>query len=141
MNNNIDYKEIVNYLIVGGLTTAVSLAVYYACVMTFLDPHVAWQLQLANVISWIASVTFAYFTNKKYVFKSNDPNILYEGMKFFASRLGTLLIDMTTMFILVTVLDMNDKLAKIAAQIIVIVCNYLLSKMLVFKKRSSGNGE
>lgn len=139
MNNNIDYKEIVNYLIVGGLTTAVSLAVYYACVMTFLDPHVAWQLQLANVISWIASVTFAYFTNKKYVFKSNDPNILYEGMKFFASRLGTLLMDMGSMFLLVTVLGLNDKVSKLVVQFLVIVFNYIFSKVFVFGKKTAND--
>ena len=68
------YKEIVNYLIVGGLTTVVSLGVYYGCVLTILDPEVAVQLQAANIISWIAAVTFAYFTNRKFVFESKNEN-------------------------------------------------------------------
>ena len=128
------HKEIINYLIVGGLTTVVSLAVYYFCVLTFLDPNNAVQLQIANIISWIAAVTFAYFTNRRYVFESTDPDMLKEGAKFFASRIGTLLMDMGTMFLLVTVLGMNDKIAKLIVQVIVTVGNYLFSKLLVFRK-------
>ena len=128
------HKEIINYLIVGVLTTVVSLAVYYACVLTILNPNNAVQLQLANIISWIAAVTFAYFTNRKYVFESHDPDLLKEGSKFFASRIGTLLMDMGTMFLLVTVLGMNDKIAKLIVQVIVTIGNYLLSKLLVFKR-------
>ena len=127
------YKEIVNYLIVGVLTTIVSLATYYTCVLTVLDPQNPMQLQAANVISWIAAVTFAYFTNRKYVFESNDPNMLKEGSRFFASRIGTLLMDMGTMFLLVTILGMSDKIAKLIVQVIVTIGNYLFSKLLVFK--------
>lgn len=128
------YKEIINYLIVGGLTTVVSLAVYYACVVTFLDPQNPVQLQVANIISWIAAVTFAYFTNRRYVFESQDPNLLREGAKFFASRAGTLLIDMGTMFLLVTALGMSDKIAKLIVQVIVTVGNYVFSKCIVFRE-------
>ena len=67
------YKEIINYLIVGGLTTVVSLVTYYACVLTFLDPNNPLQLQIANVISWIFAVAFAYVTNRKYVFLPMSP--------------------------------------------------------------------
>lgn len=127
-------REIMSYLIVGGLTTVVSLGVYYACVMTVLDPKDSLQLQIANIISWIAAVTFAYFTNRKYVFESHDPNMIKEGAAFFASRIGTLLMDMGTMFLLVTVIGMNDKIAKLIVQVIVTTGNYLFSKLLVFKK-------
>lgn len=126
--------EIIRYLIVGGLTTVVSLGVYCACVLTFLDPEDPTQLQIANIISWIAAVTFAYFTNRKYVFESHDPNMIKEGAAFFASRIGTLLMDMGTMFLLVTVIGMNDKIAKLIVQVIVTVGNYLFSKLLVFRK-------
>lgn len=129
------HKEIINYLIVGGLTTVVSLAVYYLCVLTFLDPENAVQLQIANIISWIAAVTFAYFTNRKYVFESTDPDMLQEAAKFFASRISTLLMDMGTMFLLVTLLGMNDKIAKLIVQVIVTVANYIFSKFLVFKNK------
>ena len=128
------HKEIINYLIVGLLTTVVSLATYFACVLTFLNPGIPMQLQAANVISWIVAVTFAYYMNRKYVFESNDPNILKEGTSFFISRIGTLLMDMGTMFLLVTVLGMSDKIAKLIVQVIVTVGNYLFSKLLVFTK-------
>lgn len=128
------HKEIINYLIVGGLTTIVSLAVYYFCVLTILDPKDPLQLQAANVISWVAAVTFAYFTNRKYVFESTDPDMIREGAAFFASRIGTLLMDMGTMFLLVTVMGMSDKIAKLIVQVIVTIGNYLFSKLLVFRK-------
>ena len=73
------YKEIISYLIVGVLTTVVSLGVYYACVLTFLNPENALQLQIANIISWVAAVTFAYFTNRKFVFESKNPDMLKEA--------------------------------------------------------------
>ena len=66
------YEEIISYLIVGGLTTMVSLITYYLLVYTILDPNIGIELQIANIVSWIFSVTFAYFTNRKYVFKSKN---------------------------------------------------------------------
>ena len=130
----IKHKEIINYLIIGGLTFIVSMLSYYLCVVTFLDPLNPIQLQIANVISWILAVTFAYFTNRKYVFESKNKNIIGEMTGFFASRLATLFMEMLVMFLTVTVWGMNDKIAKLIAQIIVIVGNYLFSKLFVFKK-------
>ncbi len=129
------YKEIIHYLIVGGLTTVVSLAVYYGCVLTILDPEVPVQLQAANIISWIASVTFAYFTNRRFVFESKNQNRLREAAAFYSSRLATLAMDMACMFLMVTVCGWNDKLAKLAVQVIVMVANYVLSKFFVFQKK------
>ena len=128
------HREIVNYLIVGGLTTVVSLAVYYGCVLTVFDPQNPIQLQAANVISWIAAVTFAYFTNRKYVFECDNENKLQEAAKFYGSRVTTLLMDMAFMFLLVTVLGIGDKIAKLIVQVIVTVANYVLSKFIVFRK-------
>ena len=128
------YKEIINYLIVGGLTTLVSLIVYYVSVFTFLNPDNPVQLQIANILSWIAGVTFAYFTNRKYVFESKNENKLQEATKFVSSRITTLLLDMLIMWLGVTVLGFNDKIIKIISQILVIIGNYILSKLFVFKK-------
>lgn len=128
-------EEIWNYLIVGGLTTVVSLISYYICVSTFLNPNIAYELQIANIISWIISVAFAYVTNRKYVFKSNEKNILKEATSFVGSRVSTLLLDMLIMFIFVTLLHVNDKLSKIFAQILVIIGNYIISKLFVFKTK------
>ena len=129
------HKEIVNYLIVGVLTTAVSLVVYYGLTLTVLDPEKAVQLQAANMISWIAAVVFAYFTNRRFVFESRSQNMLKEAAAFFAARLSTLVLDMALMFLLVTLLKCNDKIAKLVVQAAVIVANYVLSKFLVFKKK------
>lgn len=128
------YKEIINYLIVGVLTTVVSLGTYYACVLTFLNPYNAFQLQIANIISWIVAVAFAYFTNRKVVFESKNPNMLKEASAFVGSRVTTLLMDMFCMFIMVTYMGISDKIAKLVVQVIVTVTNYILSKLLVFKK-------
>lgn len=130
----IKYKEIINYLIFGVLTTLVSLLTYYLLVYTFLNPNNPIELQIANIISWITCVTFAYITNRKYVFNSKDKNIIKEIIKFYSSRLSTLFIDMLIMFIFVTKLNFNDKIIKIIVQIIIIILNYILSKLLVFKK-------
>lgn len=129
------YKEIINYLIVGVLTTVVSLGTYYLCVMTFLNPDNAIQLQIANIISWVAAVTFAYFTNRKFVFESKNPDLLKEASAFVGARVATLLMDMACMFLMVTCMGMSDKIAKLVVQVIVTVANYVLSKILVFRKK------
>ena len=129
------YKELINYLIVGGLTTVVSLGVYYGCVLTFLNPDVPVQLQAANVLSWIAAVTFAYFTNRKYVFESKNEKRLQEAAACYGSRVTTLLLDMFCMFLMVTLMGWNDKVAKLIVQVLVTVANYILSKFLVFRKK------
>ena len=64
------YKEIILYLIFGVLTTLISLVTYYILVSAILNPDKAFELQLANIISWIVSVLFAYITNRRYVFES-----------------------------------------------------------------------
>lgn len=130
------YKELVNYLIVGVLTTVVSLGTYYGCVFTFLDPQSAVQLQAANILSWIAAVTFAYFTNRKYVFESTNRNMMQEALKFYASRLSTLAMDMAIMFVGVTLLVLDDKIMKLVVQVVVTVANYIISKFLVFKDKT-----
>ncbi len=129
------HEEIINYLIVGVLTTVVSLASYFICTMTFLDPTKKLELQIANVISWVLAVTFAYFTNRIFVFKSKEKNMLKEASSFVGSRILSLLMDMFTMFIIVSVLHLNDKIGKLVSQVIVTVANYILSKLFVFKKK------
>ncbi len=131
------YEEIINYLIVGVLTTVVSLATYFICTETFLDPNKKLELQIANIISWVFAVAFAYFTNRKYVFKSKNKNMLKEASSFVGSRILSLLMDMFTMFIIVSVLHLNDKIGKLVSQVIVTIANYILSKLFVFKKKEN----
>ena len=131
------YREVIMYLIVGGLTTVVSLGSYYLLVMTVLDPEKPLHLQAANVISWILAVSFAYVTNRKYVFESSNENRLAEAAAFFGGRVSTLLLDMFFMFLMVSVFHGNDKLAKLIDQVLIMICNYLISKFLVFRKKKS----
>ena len=130
----IDIREIVSYLIIGILTTVVSLVSYYLLTIYILDSSKAIELQIANVLSWILSVTFAYFTNRKYVFRSKDKNIVKEGIKFYSARLLTLFMDMAIMFIFVSLLGINDKIIKLVSQVVVVVANYIISKFMVFKR-------
>ena len=129
------HKEIINYLIVGGLTTIISMALFYGSTWTFLDGNNPIQLQIANVLSWTGAVIFSYFANRIFVFESKEKNILKEFLAFVSSRVLTLLLDMGTMFILSTLLQINYTISKIVAMVLVTVGNYVISKVFVFKKK------
>ncbi len=127
------YKEIIRYLIVGVLTTVVSLGVYYACVLTFLNPQSALQLQAANVLTWVAAVTFAYITSRIYVVsRASVRTGCRKRLRFILQECSRLFMDMAIMFVMVTLCGLNDKLAKLVVQVIVTVANYIFSKLFVF---------
>lgn len=130
------YKEIINYLIIGGLTTVVSLVSFYLVRILIFTKDTQLDIQISNVISWIFAVLFAFVTNKKYVFesKTKGKEKIQEMIKFYLSRVTTLLIDMATMWILTAPLNINDKVSKIIVQFIIVVLNYVFSKLFVFKK-------
>lgn len=132
------YEEIVNYLVIGGLTTLIAWAVKYGLLFTILDAKNAIQLQISVIVSWIVAVIFAYFTNRKIVFKSENKNIKSESVKFFSSRIITLILDAFIMWFFVTLLGMNSNIEVVIfstiSQILVIIANYILSKIFVFKK-------
>lgn len=132
------YKEIINYIIVGALTTVVSIASFYIVRFFILTKDSQLHIQIATIISWILAVLFAFFANKKYVFESKEKGKgkLIEMIKFFLSRLTTLLIEMISMWALTSPLSINDKIAKIIVQFIILVLNYLFSKLFVFKKHN-----
>ena len=127
------YKEIINYLIVGVLTTVVSLTVYYGLVLTVFNPQNPIQLQAANIASWICAVAFAYWANRKFVFESTE--IVKEAGAFVTARIGTLVMDMVFMFVTVSLFGMNDKVAKLLDQVMVTIANYVFSKLFVFKDK------
>ena len=102
------YKEIINYLIFGVLTTIVSLATKYLLLFTILDASNGAELQIAVIISWMLACLFAYITNRIWVFESKDKNIIVEMIKFFGARLATLGMEMLIMFIFVTALGLNS---------------------------------
>jgi putative flippase GtrA len=132
-----EHLEGMRYLVCGALTTVVSLVTKYALLFTILDASNAVQLQVAIVISWIVACLFAYVTNRAIVFMSESKNILKEITSFCGSRVFTLGLEMLIMFIFVTVLKLNSNLWVVVwtifAQIAVMVVNYVLSKVFVFK--------
>lgn len=128
------HKEIILYLFFGILTTIIGVSLYYLLTFFFLNPNNYIELQIANIISWIISVLFAYLTNRVYVFKSDNQSKLQELSSFFTTRLITLLMDMVIMAVGVSLFKYNDRLVKIISQIIVIISNYLFSKLIVFNK-------
>lgn len=133
------YEEIINYLVVGVLTTIVSLVVKWGLLFTILDAKNAFELQLAVIISWIVAVIFAYVTNRIFVFKSKSKEILKEMASFFGARLITLGMEMLIMWFFVTMLKLNSDIWvlvwTIVSQIFIIVFNYIFSKLFVFRKK------
>ena len=132
------HKEVILYLIMGVLATIVNLGVKYLLLFTILDASKALELQIAIIISWIAAVLFAYFTNRVLVFQSKNSNKLKEFLSFLAARIFTLLLEMLIMWFFVTFLKMNSNLWvivwTIVAQAVVIIANYIFSKLFIFKK-------
>ena len=130
------YEEIINYLIFGFLTTLVAIITYLFFANILFTVKNDLTVQISNVLSWICAVTFAYITNRKYVFKSKTKGKkkTKEVINFFLARLFSLIADMLMMYILFSIIHMDDTLAKLIVQVVVVVLNYVLSKMIIFKK-------
>ncbi len=126
------YKEVINYLFFGGCTFLVSVISFYLFnKVLFLNEHVS------NILSWILAVLFAYITNKAFVFESKTntkEELLKEITSFFGARLFTLGVEELILLIFVNLLKFDAMLIKVFAQVIVILANYVLSKLFVFKK-------
>lgn len=121
-------KEILKYLIVGGLTTVVSIVSYYI-VRLFIENYL-----ICTVISWIFAVAFAYITNRVFVFNSKRENVFKECTEFVFSRILSLVAEVAVMYLLVDFLNISDKISKIIVQVIIVILNYVFSKLFVFKE-------
>ncbi len=126
-------EEIWNYLIVGALTTVVSLISKYL-LWFILDPDVEILMMISVAISWIITVLFAYIMNKVFVFKSKSKKILEEMVSFYGGRLVTLGMEMLIMWLFVNVIGFNKYLMAVIAQFIILVGNYVISKIFVFRR-------
>jgi len=124
------YKMPILYIFFGGLTTLVNIIVYFVCYNIFLISNVT-----STIIAWILSVIFAFITNKIYVFESKSQSILYEITTFFTCRLGTGVLDILIMYVSVDLLKWNALLMKILSNVLVIILNYIFSKVIIFKKK------
>ncbi len=154
------YREIIMYVIFGALTTLVSIVTYFLVRAAFPDEASApqflkWTYRLTfgegdsstvlpNIISWIVSVTFAYITNRIFVFKSKVKGvaaILFQALTFYAARLLTLAVDLIIMYLLVNLPAIENGIyefvIKVFSNIVVLILNYVFSKVLIFKKKDA----
>ncbi len=120
-------REVVTYLIFGVLTTALNYGVYFA-----LRQLISWPL--ANVIAWLVAVEFAFVTNRALVFRSRG-HYFTEMAQFYLSRLATLGLESLTLWILLDGLHAPEWFAKLFANFLVVIGNYVLSKLLVFRRQ------
>ena len=134
----IKHREIIVYLIVGGITTVISWAAKFIWNFAFYEgtafPTVT-QNFILSMVNWIAGVASAYPMNRRWVFQSKNPNILKEASGFVASRVATLGLDILVMQVLVLI-GVNVYVATIISAILVIVGNYVLSKFFIFKNKA-----
>lgn len=129
------YKEMVLYLIFGGLTTLVNIVTYALFAYVFNMGTV-----VSTSLAWVVSVIFAYITNKIFVFESKTDSLamaLTECISFFGCRLATGLLDVLIMFVSVNILHFNDMVMKIFSNILVIILNYIFSKLFIFGKNKN----
>ncbi|WP_295723538.1 GtrA family protein [uncultured Methanobrevibacter sp.] len=120
-------KELFLYVLFGILTTMINIISY------FVFTRIAGvNYLISNIISWILSVLFAYYTNRKWVFESKN-NIIKEILLFFGGRLFSGICDTSLMYLFIDILSISDSTSKIIIQIIVIILNYLISKIIVFR--------
>lgn len=128
------YKEMVNYLFFGVCATGVNFITYFLAARLLGIDEV-----ISNILSWLVSVLFAYVTNRIFVFESKTKGvkaILKEMTSFILARIVTgALCDVGTFTIMVKVWHIHDVIAKIVTQIMVVITNYLFSKLLIFKHK------
>ena len=125
------YREIISYLFFGVCTTGVNFVIYFACTNLFDINYL-----VSNALSWMGAVAFAYVTNRIWVFQSKNRGfraILKEMTTFVGCRLLSGGMDMLIMFVGVDLLGISDGITKLATQVIVVVLNYVFSKIFIFR--------
>ena len=145
----IKYKELIIYGIFGVGTTLVNFLTY-KLFNVILGVDLYW---VSNIIAWFVSVVFAYVTNKLFVFESKkwEPGlVLKEASSFFAARVFSFLLEEAGLFLFVDLLSFDDIsinilsfeisgefIAKIILAVVVVIVNYVLSKLVIFKKKKA----
>lgn len=136
--------EKLRYLVVGGLTTVLNYAVYAACLWLFPGKY---DYIIATAVSFVAAVIFAYYANKNMVFHAkteSKEDALREAGSFLVMRLISFGFELAAMWLLVDVLRVNKWVAKLPVNVIIVVLNYVFSKLFIFRKPevdARGNGE
>ena len=132
------YRELILYVFFGGLTTLVNWAGYWILVDVFHVPYM-WSTAIAQILS----ILFAYVTNRTWVFESKARGffpVLWEMLRFFGCRALSFVLDLACMRVGVGMLQINDKLMKLLSNILVILVNYVFSKVFVFRKPKEKQG-
>lgn len=131
----VKYKFLILYAFFGVCTTIVNVVAY-----GLLERLIGLSILWSTIIAWFLAVVFAYLTNRKWVFKSNahtSKEIIKEIYSFFACRIGTGILDCVIMKVFADILGMNDIIVKFVANVLVIVLNYVASKLVVFKEKKT----
>lgn len=129
------YKDIILYLFFGVCTTLINTLSFWV-----MAHPIGLDVIPSTIIAWVVAVLFAYVTNRKWVFHSEATNarmILKEMVSFFGCRFATGILDLLCMFVFVDILSWNDVLVKFSANILVIVLNYIASKLIIFKQQKT----
>lgn len=124
------YKEIILYIVFGGLTTVINYIIY------FLMTVVGTNIYISNIVAWIGAVLFAYLTNRKMVFNSQAKDkkaVIKEAAAFYGARVFSFIVETVLLYAAVSLMSMDKYIAKLILQVIVIVLNYILSKFMIFK--------
>ena len=132
------YKELILYVFFGGLTTLVNWGSYWVLADIFHVPYL-W----ATAIAQILSILFAYVTNRVWVFESRAKGftaVFWEMVRFFGCRVASFVLDLVCMRVGVGGLHVNDKVMKLLSNVIVIIVNYVFSKVFVFRKPREKQG-
>ena len=127
------YQEPILYLFFGVCTTFVNITIYYLCAHVFYLSVI-----ISTCLAWVISVIFAYLTNKWWVFESKSLRlkaVIQEFLSFTGCRLFTGACDLLIMFIFVDCLGINDLFIKIASNVLVVILNYIFSKLIIFKQK------
>ena len=130
------YEELVNYLVVGVMTTVISWTAYAICKL-IMNVDNAIIMQIAVFLRWFAGLVFSYFMSRKFVFKSKNPKIWKEAVDFTTSRIVTLFLDMFVMWLLPTVFKVDDWISTFISAVLVVIMNYIFSKFIVFRKKNA----
>ena len=128
------HEEGINYLFFGFLAFVLNYVLYFL----FADA-MQMHYMAATVLSWVLTVVFAYWTNRRFVFKSNNKDmaaVWKEFVSFISARVATGVLEMVLMYLLVDCAHANDKISKLICQTIVILANYILSKIWIFKSKN-----
>lgn len=137
------YKSVILYIIFGGLTTVIDWGVSFLLYYLWGDAIDATPILLhgANVVAWVAAVAFAYVTNRIWVFESRRRGflpILGEIAAFAGGRVTTLVLQEIIMAVFCTWLGFNEYITKLIAAVFVVILNYFISKIFVFRKQKTG---